>query len=32
MKKMLITGIIGQDGAYFAEFLLKKEYRVHGIQ
>ncbi|MGB4399944.1 MAG: GDP-mannose 4,6-dehydratase, partial [Daejeonella sp.] len=28
----LITGITGQDGAYLAEFLLKKEYFVHGIK
>jgi GDPmannose 4,6-dehydratase len=32
MKKALITGITGQDGAYLAEFLLKKGYQVHGIQ
>jgi GDPmannose 4,6-dehydratase len=31
MKKALITGITGQDGAYLAEFLLKKGYEVHGI-
>jgi GDPmannose 4,6-dehydratase len=31
-KKALITGITGQDGAYLAEFLLKKGYRVHGIK
>ncbi len=31
MKTALITGITGQDGSYLAEFLLKKEYRVHGI-
>jgi GDPmannose 4,6-dehydratase len=31
-KKALITGITGQDGAYLAEFLLKKEYVVHGIK
>ncbi len=31
-KKALITGITGQDGAYLAEFLLKKEYEVHGIK
>lgn len=30
-KKALITGITGQDGSYLAEFLLKKEYEVHGI-
>jgi len=32
MKKALITGITGQDGAYLAEFLLKKGYHVHGIK
>ncbi len=33
MKKVaLITGITGQDGAYLAEFLLKKDYIVHGIK
>lgn len=32
MKKALITGITGQDGAYLAEFLLKKGYMVHGIK
>ncbi|MCX5786110.1 MAG: GDP-mannose 4,6-dehydratase [Elusimicrobia bacterium] len=31
MKKALITGITGQDGAYLAELLLKKGYEVHGI-
>lgn len=31
MKKALITGITGQDGAYLAEFLLSKDYEVHGI-
>ncbi len=31
MKKALITGITGQDGSYLAEFLLSKEYEVHGI-
>jgi GDPmannose 4,6-dehydratase len=31
-KKALITGITGQDGAYLAEFLLKKRYEVHGIK
>jgi len=31
MKKALITGINGQDGSYLTEFLLKKEYEVHGI-
>jgi len=32
MKKALITGITGQDGAYLAEFLLGKGYEVHGIK
>lgn len=32
MKKALITGITGQDGAYLAEFLLQKGYEVHGIK
>lgn len=32
MKTALITGITGQDGAYLAEFLLKKGYIVHGIK
>ena len=31
-KKALITGITGQDGAYLAEFLIKKDYIVHGIK
>ena len=31
-KKAIITGITGQDGAYLAEFLLKKGYEVHGIK
>ena len=31
MKVALITGITGQDGSYLAEFLLKKDYDVHGI-
>ncbi|MFH1868796.1 MAG: GDP-mannose 4,6-dehydratase [Candidatus Omnitrophota bacterium] len=31
VKKALITGITGQDGSYLAEFLLSKEYEVHGI-
>ncbi len=30
MKKALITGITGQDGAYLADFLLKKGYKVYG--
>ena len=32
MKKALITGITGQDGAYLAELLLQKGYEVHGIK
>ena len=32
MKKALITGITGQDGAYLAEFLLAKGYEVHGVK
>src|ERR1700710_112765 len=32
MKTALITGVTGQDGAYLAEFLLKKGYEVHGIK
>ena len=32
MKKALITGITGQDGAYLARFLLEKGYEVHGIK
>jgi GDPmannose 4,6-dehydratase len=31
-KKALITGITGQDGAYLAEFLIRKGYDVHGIR
>ncbi len=31
MKKVLITGITGQDGSYLTELLLKKGYEVHGI-
>lgn len=31
MKKALITGITGQDGAYLAEFLLSKDYKVAGL-
>jgi len=30
-KRALITGITGQDGSYLADFLLKKNYRVHGL-
>lgn len=32
MKKALITGITGQDGAYLADLLLRKGYEVHGIK
>ena len=32
MKKALITGVTGQDGSYLAEFLLNKNYEVHGIK
>ncbi|WP_413861893.1 GDP-mannose 4,6-dehydratase [Methanobrevibacter sp. UBA417] len=31
MKKAIITGVTGQDGSYLAEFLLNKNYEVHGI-
>ena len=31
MKKALITGITGQDGAYLSRLLLEKGYEVHGI-
>ncbi len=31
MKKALITGITGQDGSYLADFLLTKDYEIHGI-
>lgn len=32
MKKALITGISGQDGAYLSDLLLKKNYEVHGLE
>ena len=32
MKKALITGVTGQDGAYLAEFLLAKNYKVYGLK
>ncbi len=32
LKKAIITGVTGQDGAYLAEFLLDKGYEVHGIK
>ena len=31
MRKALITGVTGQDGSYLAEFLLAKDYQVHGV-
>ena len=31
MKKALITGICGQDGSYLTEFLLSKDYEIHGL-
>jgi GDPmannose 4,6-dehydratase len=31
-KVALITGVTGQDGAYLAEYLLRKDYEVHGIK
>ena len=31
MKKALITGVSGQDGSYLSEFLISKNYEVHGI-
>ncbi len=31
-KKALISGVTGQDGSYLAEFLLEKDYEVHGIK
>ena len=30
-KTALITGVTGQDGSYLADFLLEKDYEVHGI-
>ena len=32
MKVAFITGITGQDGSYLAELLLKKKYKIYGIQ
>ena len=32
IKKAIITGVTGQDGSYLAEFLLKKNYIVHGVK
>ena len=31
-KKALIFGVTGQDGAYLVEFLLNKNYEVHGVK
>ena len=31
-KKALITGVTGQDGSYLVEFLLEKNYEVHGLK
>ena len=31
-KRALITGITGQDGSYLAEFLINKNYEVHGLR
>ena len=31
-KTALVTGVTGQDGAYLAEFLLRRGYNVHGIK
>lgn len=31
VRKILVTGITGQDGSYLAEFLLSRGYEVHGI-
>ena len=31
-KKALIFGVTGQDGSYLSEFLLKKNYVVHGVK
>ena len=32
MKKALITGVTGQDGAYLSKLLLKKNYKVYGVK
>ena len=32
MKKALVTGVTGQDGAYLTELLLEKGYEVHGVK
>ena len=32
MKKVLITGVTGQNGAYLSEFLLGNGYTVHGVK
>jgi len=31
MKKVLILGVTGQDGSYMADFLSKKNYKIHGL-
>ena len=31
-RKALITGVTGQDGSYLVEFLLEKNYEVHGLK
>ena len=31
MKKAFITGVTGQDGSYLADFLLERDYEVHGL-
>ena len=32
MRNVLISGVTGQDGSYLAEFLLKKDYKVFGLE
>ena len=32
MKKAMLTGVTGQDGAYLSKFLIDKGYEVHGIK
>lgn len=32
MKKALITGVTGQDGAYLSDLLLEKGYEMHGVK
>ena len=31
MKKAIISGVTGQDGSYLSEFLISKNYEVHGL-